>query len=257
MGEFMKVVILAGGFGTRISEYTEFLPKPMINIGGKPIISHIISIYQKFGFNEFIIALGYKSEVIKEYFLNYKSLNSDLLINIKDGTTKYLKTSDLDLKVNLIDTGKTSMTGGRILRLKEHLNNEAFMLTYGDGVADVNINKLIEFHKNNNKIATVTAVRPVARFGELQIKDNNVINFSEKPQTQTGWINGGFFVFEPEIFNYLEDDQTVLEKEPLVKLSKENKLTAYEHNGFWHCMDTKRDKDILDSLCKNQIPPWI
>ena len=257
MGEFMKVVILAGGFGTRISEYTEFLPKPMINIGDKPIISHIISIYQKFGFNEFIIALGYKSEVIKEYFLNYKSLNSDLLINIKDGTTNYLKTSDLDLKVNLIDTGKTSMTGGRILRLKEHLNNEAFMLTYGDGVADININKLIEFHKNNNKIATVTAVRPVARFGELQIKDNNVINFSEKPQTQTGWINGGFFVFEPEIFNYLEDDQTVLEKEPLVKLSKENKLTAYEHNGFWHCMDTKRDKDILDSLCKNQIPPWI
>ena len=174
----MKVVILAGGFGTRISEYTEFLPKPMINVGDKPIISHIISIYQKFGFNEFIIALGYKSEVIKEYFLNYKSLNSDLLINIKEGSTKYLKTSDLDLKVNLIDTGKTSMTGGRILRLKEHLNNEAFMLTYGDGVADININKLIEFHKNKNKIATVTAVRPVARFGELQIKDNNVINFS-------------------------------------------------------------------------------
>ena len=253
----MKVVILAGGFGTRISEYTEFLPKPMINVGDKPIISHIISIYQKFGFNEFIIALGYKSEVIKEYFLNYKSLNSDLLINVKDGTIKYLKTSDLDLKVNLIDTGKTSMTGGRILRLKEYLNNESFMLTYGDGLADININKLLDFHKNKNKIATVTAVRPVARFGELQIKDNNVINFSEKPQTQTGWINGGFFVFEPEIFNYLEDEQTVLEKEPLVKLSKENKLSAYEHNGFWHCMDTKRDKDILDSLCKNQIPPWM
>jgi len=253
----MKVVILAGGFGTRISEYTEFLPKPMINVGDKPIISHIISIYQKFGFNEFIIALGYKSEVIKEYFINYKSLNSDLLINIKDGTTKYLKSTASDLKVNLIDTGKTSMTGGRILRLKEYLNSDSFMLTYGDGVADININKLIEFHKKNNKIATVTAVRPVARFGELQIKDNNVINFSEKPQTQTGWINGGFFVFEPEIFDYLEDDQTVLEKEPLVKLSKENKLSAYEHNGFWHCMDTKRDKDILDSLCKNQIPPWI
>tara|TARA_B100001287_G_C22599168_1_gene489547 strand:+ start:248 stop:1009 length:762 start_codon:yes stop_codon:yes gene_type:complete len=253
----MKVVILAGGFGTRISEYTEFLPKPMIRIGDKPIITHIMSIYQKYGFCEFIIALGYKSEKIKEYFLNYRNLNSDLIIDIKNGTTEFLKTTDLDMKVNLIDTGKNSMTGGRILRLKEYLKNERFMLTYGDGVSDINIAELVSFHKENNKIATVTAVRPVARFGELQIKNSNVINFSEKPQTQSGWINGGFFVFEPQIFDYLENDQTVLEKEPLIRLSNENRLSAYQHNGFWYCMDTKRDKDTLDKLCKNQIPPWM
>ena len=253
----MKVVILAGGFGTRISEYTEFLPKPMIRIADKPIITHIMSIYQKYGFCEFIVALGYKSEKIKEYFLNYRHLNSDLIVDIKNGTTEFLKATDLDLKINLIDTGKNSMTGGRILRLKEYLKNESFMLTYGDGVSDINISKLIKFHKENKKVATVTAVRPVARFGELQIKNSNVISFSEKPQTQSGWINGGFFVFEPDIFDYLEDDQTVLEKEPLIRLSKENKLSAYEHNGFWHCMDTKRDKDILEKLCKNQTPPWV
>ena len=253
----MKVVILAGGFGTRISEYTEFLPKPMIRIGDKPIITHIMSIYQKYGFCEFIVALGYKSEKIKEYFLNYRNLNSDLVVDMKNGTTEFLKTTDIDFKVNLIDTGKNSMTGGRILRLKEYLKNERFMLTYGDGVSDINIAELVSFHKENNKVATVTAVRPVARFGELQLKNSNVINFSEKPQTQSGWINGGFFVFEPEIFDYLENDQTVLEKEPLIRLSKENKLSAYQHNGFWHCMDTKRDKDTLDQLCKNQIPPWM
>ena len=180
-----------------------------------------------------------------------------MLVNIKDGTTKFLKTSNLDWKIHLIDTGRRSMTGGRILRLRDYLDGERFMLTYGDGVADININKLVEFHNGNKKIATVTAVRPVARFGELQIKNSNVINFSEKPQTQSGWINGGFFVFEPEIFDYLDNDQTILEKEPLMNLAKENKLGAFEHEGFWHCMDTKRDKDILDSLCKNNNPPWI
>ena len=252
----MKVVILAGGFGTRISEYTDLIPKPMIRIGGDPIITHIMSIYQRYGFNEFVIALGYKSQVIKDYFLNYRSLNSDIFIDIKNGTTKFLRQTDLDWKINLIDTGENSMTGGRILRLKEYLKDETFMLTYGDGVSDINIVDLMKFHKKMGKVATVTAVRPVARFGELQLNDSTVINFSEKPQTQSGWINGGFFVFEPEIFNYLENDQTVLEKEPLTKLSSENKLAAFKHTKFWHCMDTKRDKDILDMMCKNQSPPW-
>ena len=252
----MKVVILAGGFGTRISEYTDLIPKPMIRIGDKPIITHIMSIYSKFGFKEFIIALGYKSEVIKDYFLNFKNLNSDFIINLKEGKKEFLKASQIDWKVSLVDTGKSSMTGGRILRLKKYLNNEPFMLTYGDGVSNIDINKLVAFHKKKSKVATVTAVRPVARFGELQIEDDSVINFSEKPQTQKGWINGGFFVFEPEIFNYLENDQTILEKEPLIKLSDEKKLAAYEHKGFWHCMDTKRDKIILDSYCKNEAPPW-
>ncbi len=252
----MKVVILAGGFGTRISEYTDSIPKPMIKIGDEPIISHIMSIYSKYGFRDFIIALGYKSEVIKDYFLNYRNFNSDLQINLKDGTKKFLRSSSVDWKVTLVDTGKNSMTGGRILRLKNYLEKDRFMLTYGDGVSDINIRSLIEFHEKKSKIATVTAVRPVARFGELQIKDENVTNFSEKPQTQKGWINGGFFVFEPEIFNYLENDQTILEKDPLVKLSNANKLAAYEHHGFWHCMDTKRDKDILDAYCKNNKIPW-
>jgi glucose-1-phosphate cytidylyltransferase len=252
----MKVVILAGGYGTRISEYTDLLPKPMISIGDKPLITHIMSIYSKFGFKEFIIALGYKSEVIKDYFLNFRNLNSDFVVNLKDDTKDFLKASSIDWKVSLVETGKSSMTGGRILRLKEYLKDETFMLTYGDGVSDLNIKDLISFHKMKSKIATVTAVRPVARFGELQIKNENVINFSEKPQTQKGWINGGFFVFEPEIFNYLKDDQTILEKDPLIKLSSENKLAAFEHNGFWHCMDTKRDKIILDSYCENNKPPW-
>ena len=252
----MKVVILAGGFGTRISEYTDLVPKPMIDIGGVPIITHIMSIYQKYGFNEFFIALGYKAQIIKNYFLNYRALNSDLFIDIKNGKIEFLKSSNLDWKINLIDTGENSMTGGRILRLKEYLKDETFMLTYGDGLSDININDLIKFHKMESKVATVTAVRPVARFGELQIKDKNVINFSEKPQTQKGWINGGFFVFEPEIFDYLKDDQTILEKEPLIKLSSENKLAAFEHDGFWQCMDTKRDKIILDSYCKSNNPPW-
>ena len=252
----MKVVILAGGYGTRISEYTELIPKPMIKIGGEPIITHIMSIYHKFGFNEFVIALGYKSQVIKDYFLNFRSLNSDLCIDIKNGSTKFLRQTELDWKINLIDTGVSSMTGGRILRLKEYLKDETFMLTYGDGVSDINIKDLIKFHKDTGKVATVTAVRPVARFGELQLNNSTVINFSEKPQTESGWINGGFFVFEPEIFNYLENDQTVLEKDPLIKLSSENKLAAFKHKKFWHCMDTKRDKDILDKMCKNQLPPW-
>ena len=252
----MKVVILAGGLGTRISEYTDVIPKPMISIGNEPIINHIMSIYSKYGFNDFIIALGYKSEVIKEYFLNFKNLNSDLEINLKDGTKNFLMTTEINWNIKLVNTGKLSMTGGRILRLKRYIGNETFMLTYGDGVSDINIKNLIEFHKNKSKVATVTAVRPVARFGELQIKDKNVISFSEKPQTQKGWINGGFFVFEPEIFDYLENDNTVLEKEPLINLSSENKLAAYQHNGFWHCMDTKRDKLILDSLCKDTTPPW-
>ena len=252
----MKVVILAGGFGTRISEYTDVIPKPMIRIGDKPIITHIMSMYSKFGFKEFIIALGYKSEVIKDYFLNFKNLNSDFVIDLKEGKKQFLKPSKVDWKVSLVETGKSSMTGGRILRLKKYLKNESFMLTYGDGLSNIDIKKLVDFHKKKSKIATVTAVRPVARFGELQIEDHNVINFSEKPQTQKGWINGGFFVFEPEIFNYLEDDQTILEKEPLIKLSTEKKLAAYEHNGFWHCMDTKRDKIILDKYCEKDIPPW-
>lgn len=231
----MKVVILAGGLGTRIPEYTESIPKPMVQIGKKPILEHLINIYSKFNYNDFIIALGYKGEIIKEYFKNYKGKS----------------------KINLIETGQNTMTGGRLKRLKKEIGNNTFMLTYGDGLSDVNINKLLEFHKKSKKLVTVTAVRPPARFGFIKFKENEVISFKEKSKLDVGWINGGFFVIEPKFLDYIENDKTYLEREPLEKLVKEKQISAYRHEGFWQCMDTLRDKKILDDMIKHKNTPWI
>lgn len=255
----MKVVILAGGYGTRLAEETQIKPKPMVEIGGKPILWHIMKIYSHYGLNEFYPALGYKGEVIKDFFFNYTSKTRDFSVHLKSGDVSFHETSQTaeDWSVNLFDTGKDTMTGGRLLRLKPYLNNEkAFMLTYGDGVCDVDIQKLLDFHKAHGKIATVTAVRPPARFGALEIVENKVTDFHEKPQVGEGWINGGFFVFSPEIFNYLENDATILEQSPLEKLAKAGQLMAYQHQGFWHCMDTVRDRDVLEKLWSTNKAPW-
>lgn len=252
----MKVVILAGGLGTRLSEETIIKPKPMVEIGDKPILWHIMNIYSAYNFNEFVIALGYKGEIIKEYFLNYHNVQSDLTISLKTGDVFVSKKCYKDWLVHLVDTGYDSMTGGRLYRLRDKLKGETFMLTYGDGVSSVNINKLLEFHNNHGKIASVTAVRPTARFGGMSFKGNNVIEFKEKPQTGEGWINGGFFVFNSEIFNYLHGDDAVLEGSPLENLAKDGQLMAYMHDGFWQCMDTLRDKQTLERLFASGSPPW-
>ena len=253
----MKVLILAGGFGSRLSEYTDIIPKPMVQIGGIPIIWHIMNRYSMFGFKDFIVALGYKSQIIKEYFLNYSQVNADFKINLKSGDITSFANNKVDWDVTLVDTGQDTLTGGRVKRLQSLIGNKQFMLTYGDGVADIDIRKLYDCHNQKNKIATVTAVHPSARFGELEIEHNMVKNFMEKPQLDSGWINGGFFVFEPEIFSYLKDDQTILERSPLEKLAKTNQLNAYKHNGFWHCMDTKRDKDRLEEIWSSGKIPWL
>lgn len=224
----MKVVILAGGLGTRLSEYTKKIPKPMVKILKKPILLHIIRHYAHYGFKDFYIAAGYKQNIIKKFFKN----------------------TIPGLKINIIDTGKNTMTGGRIRRLKKYLKEETFFLTYGDGVSNVNIKKLLKFHKKNNGIATLTAVRPPARFGAIKINGNKVKYFREKSKLDEGWVNGGFFVFEPEIFNYLKSDKTFLEKEPLVKLGSKSKLYAFKHRGYWQCMDTIRDKEIIEKSFK-------
>lgn len=253
----MKTVILAGGFGTRISEETVNKPKPMIEIGGKPILWHLMNIYSTQGFNEFIIALGYKGEMIKEYFLNYHHHQSDLTINLKTGGIDIVNTNgNRSWIVHLVDTGYNVMTGGRLHRLKDRLKGETFMLTYGDSIGNVDIKKLIEFHKVNKNTATVTAVRPAARFGGINFEGNKVTEFKEKPQTGEGWINGGFFIFEPKVFDYLHGDDTVLEGDPLENLAKDRQLMAYKHEGFWHCMDTMRDKDSLEKLWAEEKAPW-
>ena len=253
----MKVIILAGGFGTRLSEYTDKVPKPMVKIGNKPVLWHIMNSYSKFGYKEFFIACGYKSEIIKEYFLNYKTVNSDFTVDLKSGDLIIHNNESNDWKVTLLDTGLNSMTGGRIKRFENYIGNEPFMVTYGDGVCDVDINKLLEFHKKQKRLITVTAVRPSARFGELVIKNNFVENFQEKPQTSDGWINGGYFVCEPEVFGYIDGDSTIFEKEPLEKLAVNKELSAFKHYGFWQCMDTKRDRDSLDEMVKNDNAPWL
>jgi glucose-1-phosphate cytidylyltransferase len=244
----MKVLILAGGFETRLSEYTENIPKPMVKIGKKPIIWHIMSWYSKFGFNEFYIALGYKAEIVKDYFLNYKTLNSDFSIDLVKGNIEILNNINQPWKVTLVDTGLNTMTGGRVKRMKQFIGNETFMLTYGDGVSNVDLLKLKNFHESHKKMVTVTAVHPNARFGELEIKNNSVISFEEKPQTKFGWINGGFFVIEPEFFNYIATDETILERHPLETVAKKGELMCYKHHDFWHCMDAKRDKDMLEEI---------
>ena len=231
----MKVIILAGGFGTRLSEYTNTIPKPMIQVGNKPILHHIMQFYANFGHTDFYVALGYKGEVIKKYFSNI----------------------DSDWNINLIDTGTNSMTGGRVKRLQKFIGKETFMLTYGDGLSDININNLISFHKNHGKMVTISAVRPPARFGALKLQDSKVVSFKEKSQLTESWINGGFFVMEPDFFEMLSSDETVLEKEPLEKAAFMKELIAFRHEGFWQCMDHKLDKDLLDEMCSKKEAPWL
>lgn len=243
----MKVVILAGGYGSRLLSNSRSLPKPMNKVGNIPIILHIMNIYSKHGFNEFIIALGYKSNIIKKYFENYRLDKKSNLYKIKKN----------NFKISLIDTGLNTMTGGRLKRLKKYLKNERFFLTYGDGLSDVNINKLLKFHMTQKSIGTVTAVHPPARFGEILIKKNMVISFKEKVQTKKDWINGGFFVFESKFLNLIKDDSTVLEDYPLSHLSKIGQLSSFKHYGFWKCMDTKRDRDELNELLINKTAPWM
>jgi len=252
----MKVIILAGGFGTRLSEYTEAIPKPMIPIGDKPILWHIMQRYAFYGHKDFYLALGYKAELIKEYFLGVKTKNSDFSIELASGGVTVHNNNGLDWKVTLVDTGQDSMTGGRVKRMQPYIGNEPFMLTYGDGVADIDIKELESFHKDQGKMVTVTAVHPVARFGELEMEGEKVISFQEKPQVARGWINGGFFIFQPEFFDLIKEDSTILEREPLETVANQGDLTAYKHNGFWQCMDTKRDKDFLEELWTKNQAPW-
>jgi glucose-1-phosphate cytidylyltransferase len=252
----MKVIILAGGFGTRLSEYTESIPKPMVTVGGKPIIWHIMNTYAKFEHKDFYVALGYKAEAIKEYFLNYRTLNSDFTVDLSNGGIVAHQQDIVDWKVTLVDTGLNSMTGGRVRRIQDFIGNETFLLTYGDGVADVDLDALIKFHKSHKKMVTVSAVHPSARFGELDINNNVVTSFKEKPQVTQGWINGGYFVIEPKFFDLIEGDDTILEKEPLEKVAQMGELMSYQHDGFWQCMDTKRDRDLLESLWETDNAPW-
>lgn len=250
----MKVIILAGGFGTRLAEYTDVIPKPMVPIGGKPIIWHIMKTYASFGHNDFYIALGYKAEVIKEYFLNYRSLNADFTVDLATGTVNSHHLDSVDWKVTLVNTGDTTMTGGRVKRMKSFIGNEACMLTYGDGVADIDLDALLSFHQNHGKLVTVSAVRPAARFGELEMDGARVQSFQEKPQMHDGWINGGFFIFEPAFFDLIAGDSTLLEREPLEQVTYAGELMAYRHHGFWHCMDTKRDHELLESIWLKGAP---
>ena len=254
----MKTVILCGGLGTRLSEETQLKPKPMVEIGGRPILWHIMKIYERHGVSDFVLALGYKGDVIKKYFLDYHASRSDLKVHLKTGRVEYSNPTVEDWQIALIDTGDMTMTGGRLLRLRSHVETGGtFMLTYGDGVSNVNIRALLAFHRAHGRIATVTAVRPPVRFGELSIHENRVVDFQEKPQAGEGWINGGFFVFEPAIFDVLDDDSTMLERKPLEQLARKGELMAYQHSGYWQSMDTLRDKQALERLWADGGAPWV
>ena len=252
----MKVIILAGGFGTRLSEYTETIPKPMVTVGGRPILWHIMRTYARFGHKDFYVALGYRAEVIKEYFLHYRSLNADFTVDLASGSVTPHQTDGADWRVTMVHTGLESMTGGRVKRLQRFISNEPFLLTYGDGVANIDLDRLLEFHKSHGKMVTVTAVHPRARFGELQLKGESVGAFLEKPQSSQGWINGGFFVIEPGFFDLIPGDESILEQEPLETVAKMGELMAFRHDGFWQCMDTKRDRDLLEKLWQSGEAPW-
>jgi len=255
----MKVLILAGGLGSRLSEETTLKPKPMVEIGGKPILWHILKIYSYYGFNEFVILLGYKGYMIKEYFSNYYSHMSDMTIDMVNNKVTHHKNYAEPWKITLVDTGLNTMTGGRIKRVQNYVGNEPFLLTYGDGVGDINIPELIDFHKSHGKAITMTAVQPEGRFGSLQIENNNkVASFQEKPKGDGSWINGGFFVCEPKVFNYItEGDKTIFERTPLEKLAKDGELFTYKHKGFWKPMDTLRDKKQLNDLIDLGKASWI
>ncbi|MDY6989599.1 MAG: glucose-1-phosphate cytidylyltransferase [Thermodesulfobacteriota bacterium] len=252
----MKVAILAGGLGTRLAEETDVKPKPMVEIGGRPILWHIMMIYAHYGFNNFVIALGYKGEVIKKYMVDYCALSSNLTVNLQTGGVAVHDGEKPDWTAELIDTGITTQTGGRIKRLAPYMGNETFMLTWGDGVSDINLHDLLAFHRSHGKLATLTAVRPPARYGHLELDGDVVGEFSEKPQTREGWINGAFFVLEPGVFDYIEGDNTQWEKAPLEGLAKDGQLMAYRHTSFWQCMDTLREKHILETLWSSGNVPW-
>ncbi|WP_028593388.1 glucose-1-phosphate cytidylyltransferase [Paenibacillus assamensis] len=252
----MKAVILAGGYGTRIGEETNLKPKPMVEIGAQPILWHIMKIFSHYGIGEFIICLGYKGHIIKEYFSNYRLYRSDFTIDMDKGEITHHATNAEPWKVTLVDTGEGTETGGRVKRIADYVGNDTFCLTYGDGVGDVNIEELIRYHKQHGKSATVTAVQPPGRFGSLFVENQMVVNFREKPVGDGGWINGGFFVLEPTVFNYIANDQSVWETDVLMKLAEQKQLAAYHHHGFWHPMDTMRDKKKLHSLWEDNQAPW-
>tara|TARA_B100001059_G_scaffold221232_1_gene243995 strand:- start:7980 stop:8747 length:768 start_codon:yes stop_codon:yes gene_type:complete len=253
----MKVLILAGGFGTRISEYTHSIPKPMVRIGEKPILWHIMNHYSQFGHQDFFLALGYKAELVKEYFLNYSSLYSNFSVDVNSGKFKTLDQVGLDWKVTAVDTGLNTMTGGRVKRMRDYIGNETFLLTYGDALGNINIDELIKFHQDHGKMVSVTAVHPNARFGELNIQDNQVLTFAEKPNTKKDWVNGGFFVINKEFFDLIKDgDKTILERSPLEEAARLGELMAYKHDDYWQCMDTKRDHDLLEKLWQSGEVPW-
>jgi glucose-1-phosphate cytidylyltransferase len=254
----MKVLLLAGGFGTRLSEETDIRPKPMVDIGGKPILWHIMKLYSHYGFNEFVVLLGYKGYYIKEYFANYFLHQSDVTLDIQTGKMEVLNNSSEPWKITLLDTGLDSMTGGRIKRAQDFVGNESFMLTYGDGVSNINISDLVKFHKSHGKAMTMTSAQPDGRFGALNIEENNQVTyFLEKPKGDGGWINAGFFVCEPKVFNYItEGDSTIFEQTPLQNLARDGEIFTYKHDGFWKPMDTLRDKQELQKLWENKKAPW-
>lgn len=252
----MKAVILAGGFGTRISEETHLKPKPLIEIGGMPLLWHIMKIFSHYGINDFVICCGYKGYMIKEYFANYSLHKSNITFDLKENDIEIHSRNVEPWKITLADTGLNTMTGGRLKKVKEFLDDESFCFTYGDGLSDINLKELIDFHKNQKTLATVTGVRPPARFGAMSISDNKVTKFQEKPEGDGDWINGGFFVLEPKVLDYINDDKSIWEREPLEKLSSDNQLSAYLHSGFWQPVDTMRDKNNLEELWKSNKAPW-
>lgn len=251
-----KVCILAGGFGSRLQEETTIKPKPMVEIGGKPFLWHIMKIYESYGFNEFVVALGYKGEVIKDYFLNYHYRANSLTVHLKSGDITLRDGNTENWTVHLLDTGLDTLTGGRVKRVAQFIGNETFMLTYGDGVANVDISRLLAFHRSHGRLATVTAVHPPARFGSISFNGDLVVRFEEKPQIGEGWINGGFFVLEPGVLDYIEGDHTIFEREPLERLAEDGQLVAYRHDDFWQCMDTLRDVRMLESQWQEGKAPW-
>jgi len=253
----MKVVLLAGGLGTRLSEETSLRPKPMVDIGDKPILWHIMKIYSSYGFNDFIICLGYKGYIIKEYFTNYFLHQSDVTIDLQNNSVETHQSSAEPWKITLVDTGKSSMTGGRIKRIQKYIGNEPFLLTYGDGVGNIDINALVSFHRANHKMVTVTAVQPSGRFGALNLSDtDDVTSFLEKPKGDGSWINGGFFVCEPTVFDFIEGDNTIWEKEPMEQIASQQEMVAFKHRGFWKPMDTLRDKQELEQEWNSGTAPW-
>jgi len=252
----MKAVILAGGFGTRLSEETTLKPKPMVEIGGKPILWHIMKIFSTYDVNEFVIALGYKSEVIKEYFLNFYAINNNITVDLASGKTTIHEGKQPDWKIHLVDTGLNTMTGGRLKRVRQWLGDEPFFFTYGDGVADIDLHALLDFHRAHGKLATVTTVRPPARFGNIGFAEERITEFYEKPETGEGWINGGYFVLDPKAIDYVDGDDSVWEQEPIRRLVAEEQMMGYRHAGFWSCMDTLKEKKLLEQLWTQPDTPW-